>query len=975
MRDWTRRAFLKLISCGGASMYSGFGMQMPGSLVSKPLPGKEQFDPARWLHYTTTCRECPAGCGMRVMHMDGRATKAEAAEKHPVSGYGLCPRGQSAPQGQYDPDRLRFVLRREGNVLQKSGWLEALEAIGPALRERGGKLYVLSGVETGAAAQVLEDFSASLDGELLYYEPFSYDSLLSAHEQVFGLREIPLYRLDRAGMIVSFGVDFLDAWVSNVQFAGQYAVMKGVRGNQMGRFSYVGPLKTMTAANAEDFVQVAPSQMAAAAWAFLRLLREKSTIRGDVQGMDRQLENAATQALPPATLEQLNELADHFAQADGAVALVGPLGASDEGSKNAAVAAALINHGTGNIGRTVDFSRTHALGKVAPRKRVQQVLESLTAQDVVVLHNVNPVYGMPEATSFLQEAGLVVALDTMRTESAAMAHWVLPIDSPLESWGEYEPWTGVRCIQQPTMRRMYGTQSGMDVLIRLAEAAGRPLPRRAAGAEDFRSRLESGWQSAWTRSNDGLPYKDFRRNLLQQGWITEPAAQREVQAQSMPAQRPAELSTPVTGAEFELWSWGSILLHDGRGANRTWLQVAPHPVSYICWGSWLDIHPERAAVLGIETDDQVRIQGENGATAILPARVTEEVDASCAAVCFGQGHQALGSVARGVGVNAFGLIGGQGPFGPFGKIRVEPTGETQRAVYQSATREQHERDVLQWTSLEELAARPEETAEEIDMPLPAGYAPETDIYKGHEHARHRWAMVVDLHRCIGCGACAVACYAENNIAIYEPEDMLEENGRELSWIKIVPYLQEKGEGRLGWLPMLCQHCDEAPCEPVCPVFAAVHTEDGLNAQVYNRCIGTRYCSNNCPYKVRRFNWFNPKWRKPLEWQLNPDVTARCRGVMEKCTFCVQRIRRAEHQALIEGREIREDEIKPACLQTCPTGVFTFGDLRDENSAVSRMFRSEPRRYQLLRELNTKPAVLYLKRVQRERVPGQHPKEA
>jgi molybdopterin-containing oxidoreductase family iron-sulfur binding subunit len=223
-------------------------------------------------------------------------------------------------------------------------------------------------------------------------------------------------------------------------------------------------------------------------------------------------------------------------------------------------------------------------------------------------------------------------------------------------------------------------------------------------------------------------------------------------------------------------------------------------------------------------------------------------------------------------------------------------------------------------------------------------------------------MVVDLHRCIGCGACSVACQAENNIAVVGPEAYRQ--GREMAWLKIVPYLGGPEKNHLAFLPVLCQQCDAAPCEPVCPVYASVHNEEGINAQVYNRCIGTRYCSNNCPYKVRRFNWLNYTWPKPLDMQLNPDVSVRQRGVMEKCTFCIQRVKEAEIAAKRQRRPVRDGEIQPACLQSCPTGVFAFGDLKDPASRVSQLVAQDPRRYQLLRELSTKPAVIYLKRIER-----------
>jgi molybdopterin-containing oxidoreductase family iron-sulfur binding subunit len=248
--------------------------------------------------------------------------------------------------------------------------------------------------------------------------------------------------------------------------------------------------------------------------------------------------------------------------------------------------------------------------------------------------------------------------------------------------------------------------------------------------------------------------------------------------------------------------------------------------------------------------------------------------------------------------------------------------------------------------------------ENVRLPLPEGFDPMRDAYPPRVYKEHRWAMAVDLARCIGCGACAVACYAENNLSVRGETEL--RKGREAAWLQVVPYRDPEHSKRLGFLPLMCQHCDAAPCEPVCPVYASVHNEEGLNVQVYNRCIGTRYCNNNCPYKARRFNWLDYTLDEPLSLQLNPEVTVRRRGVMEKCTFCIQR----EHRARIENRPVRDGEIQPACVQTCPTRAFTFGDLLDPNSAVSKLTRQDPRRYHVLEELNTKPGVTYLRRIKR-----------
>jgi molybdopterin-containing oxidoreductase family iron-sulfur binding subunit len=418
----------------------------------------------------------------------------------------------------------------------------------------------------------------------------------------------------------------------------------------------------------------------------------------------------------------------------------------------------------------------------------------------------------------------------------------------------------------------------------------------------------------------------------------------------------------------------SIRFFDGRGANRPWLCEVPDPLTRVAWQSPVLINPQTLRERGIKQGDMVELQSAWGAIK-APAYETDGVRPGVLTMNIGQGHELFGRYAEGVGANPFSLLPAEmepfsgSPCFSVPLTSLNPAGDPVRLAHTDGSRVQHGRKIALTVEFNELGQEKREEQKGLGMwdfplvlPLPEGYDRKRDVYPPHDHHVYRWAMVVDLDRCIGCNACAAACYAENNIGIVGLDRVRE--GREMAWLSIERYLDEQTMKKVTFLPMLCQHCDNAPCESVCPVFAPHHSKEGLNNQIYNRCIGTRFCSQNCPYKVRRFNWFDWKWPKPLHLQLNPDVTVRSKGVMEKCSFCVQRIKEAHGVAKDEKREIRDGEVQPACVQTCPTGALVFGNLMDRTSRVSKQVE-EARAYQILGHLNTKPAVFYLKKVVQE----------
>jgi len=947
----------------GAAAADGYKHLVP---LLKPearlLPGV----PA-WL--ATACRECPAGCGLLVKHCDGRVVKAEGNPDHPINAGRLCARGQAVLQGLYDPDRIRSPYRRDARGRRATrSWAEAVQALGAELSRVGsaGRVAVISDLQTGTLAWLIGQWLAAFGSDrYLVYEPLNYAPLRRANQALYHRDFVSVPNLRDHDLLVSFGVDFLETWLSPVLLTRQFAAARLPRVGEMAGFVYIGPRVSMTAANADRQWLVRPGDEWLVALAMLQHLQAAGLSRGSLPVTPSQLAPFAPETVAKRTgvpADAIRRLARAFAAARSPLALAG--GALDGGtsSARAAVAAGLLN---GAVGSPVPVGGAeHALGGCATLSEVAEFVGGLShgLVDMLLVIHSNPAYSLPARLGFAEAARgvrTVVCLTPFADETAELARWVLPVSTPLEAWGDYEPQSGVRNLQQPVMGSPFDPRMAGDVLLQLAEAAGRSLAS-AVGGPTFYHCLRARWQGQQQATSPEQPFEEYWREGLQRG-----GAWSEPQAPVLPAPAapPSDLFRPPAADDGpRLVLYPSITLFDGRGANRRWLQELPDPIAQTAWGSWIEVAPPQAQELDLATGDAVRVSAPPGHLQ-APALVYPGLATGTVAMPLGNGHAAYGRYARGLGVNAFAMLPEEGLDEGLPVRLGRPSGEPGLPAA-GGSPYQLGRGIVRTTT---LSALPGLQAEALRMPLAEGFDQPEEMYPGHEHREHRWGMVVDLNRCTGCGACVTACYAENNIGVVGREQF--GRNRIMAWIRVDRYWEWKALGApVVFQPMLCQHCDAAPCESVCPVAAAAHNEEGVNMQVYNRCVGTRYCSHNCPYKVRRFNWFDYSWPEPLNWQANPEVTVRCRGVMEKCSFCIQRIRWAEYQAKLQNRPLRDGEISPACAQTCPAAVFTFGDLKDPRSRVSQLIAGEPRAYQVLSELNTRPAVVYLQRVLNDGAP-------
>lgn len=946
-----RRDFLRLAAVTGAGAAAGCTSQKAEELLPY-LEQPEEMVPGTAVYYATTNIDTPDGAGVLARTREGRVVKLEGNPANPLTKGALSSIGQASLQGLYNPDRITKPLAmNEDGTHRGISWPEAMNLLKEYVSDPVNIAW-LNGTVCDSDAELLEFFCehCSMDRPL-NLRLYSERPLFNAAEELFGGTSMPEFYFENASLVVSVNADFLETWGQPIAQTVGYTQMHAEANGGRGRSVYIGSRQSNTAAACDKFIPLKPGFESAA----LRILAEASfRALEQADPAEFALANAILSSYP---LEEAKEMLpdDLIVELEMTGKLIArqeaPLVIASGHSKDAELChklAMLITHVAGGSGKTLSLPMDGRQPRGDEIYKVEWLCNSFGngAFNTLLVHEANPAFQLPGVAQSLANGRNLVYFGTQLDETAKLAKLVLPVHHFLESWGDHKLAKNVTGILQPVMKPIFGSKPLADILFALAQYSGKSL-----AWSNSRQYAEGRFRALLDPVN-AAPTEKQLRELKRAGglWGDRTPERAELKSDAM-------LTNHFVGDYQSLSTlfFPHQHLYDGRGADKSWLQEVPETSTSAVWGSWVEVHPETAAELGVKRGDALTLTvGENSVTA--PVLPTIQVARGVVAAPIGQGHTAMGRYAEGRGMNPLALVslidGNAGLH--FAGVSAEVKavhGGGSALVTLAGSQDQGEREIARAITRPKDPHAEDKHHHHID--LDSTFYPET------EYDLYDWGMTIDLDKCTGCGACVTACYAENNLGVVG--ETWAREGREMSWIRIEKYAD--GDD-VRMMPNLCQHCHDAPCEPVCPVQAAYHSPEGLNVQVYNRCVGTRYCSNNCPYKVRRFNWFDYEYPSPLHLQLNPDISVRERGVMEKCTFCVQRIKEQQEIAKNEGRIVEDGEVQTACQQTCPASAITFGNLEDDNSKVSKIGKDK-RAYRLLEELGTRPSITYLKKVIRK----------
>jgi len=887
--------------------------------------------------YATTMPLGISGYGLLVESHEGRPTKIEGNELHPVTAGTASAQMQAAILGLYDPDRSEHPLQRgAGSDPQRKSWADFVtdwkSQENAYLASGGAGLAVLA---LPSASPTLFRLATALRQRFprmiwATWEPVSEENALAGSALVAGRPLRPTCNLGAARVILSLDADLLLSESDSVAHARGFIAGRRLASEKdaMNRLWAVESAFTTTGAMADHRLALPSGRIGAFALAVGQALGLGVPAAGALPGV------------PPRWITALAK--DLKANAGRGLVVAG----RDQPPAVHALALA-INAALGNVGTTVLLREpVDVIPPSTPALRALAGAVQGGAVSTLVILGGNPAYDAPADLKLdLKKVKNVVHLGQAVDETGAQAHWHLPEAHFLEAWGDCRSSDGTASVVQPLIEPLFGGHSAIELVGLLASGQDRP-------GYDL---VRETWSALLPAGATPTAFDDAFNRVLHDGLLAGSAVPPVAGLSgSVPAEALTQLARPAAPG-VELVFRASPAVHDGRFANIGWLQELPDAVTKITWGNAALISPNTAKKLRLENEDGVRVKAGN-AEVELPAWIVPGQADDTVIVHLGYGRRAAGRVGTGVGTDVYPLRTSAAP-GFVGGVELAASQQRHRIAQTQDHGTMEGRPVVREASLEEWRREPHFAAEMVETPKSG------PLWQQHRYDKGpQWGMAIDLNACIGCNACVVACQSENNVPVVGHEQV--RRGREMHWLRVDRYFAGPEEQpEMVFQPMPCQQCENAPCEQVCPVAATEHTEDGLNAMVYNRCIGTRYCSNNCPYKVRRFNFFNYTKDTPelVKLAANPDVTVRSRGVMEKCTYCVQRIQEARIDAKIAERPLKDGDVRTACQQTCPTQAITFGDIRDPNAQVVERKQSS-RDYVLLAELGNRPRTSYLARI-------------
>ena len=997
--DNSRRDFLKMMGFGIAAV-SAAACETPVKYAIPYVDKPVDVDATLPNYYASTYSMGSDYCSVVVKTREGRPIKIDGNKYSKISAGCTSSQVESSVLTLYDKQRLKFPMLQN----KESNWRAIDKYVKEELKNKGSKkIYVVShSINSPSTLDVIDKFSQKFDVIHVEYDNSSYSGILDANKQSFGIRKLPFYDFSKAKTVVSFGYDFLGSSFNhnlfNQQFTKQRVVYRDKR--EMSRLYTFESNLSLTGANSDHRIPIKTSHSKIYIAELWNILNSKI-------GSNRDNINYNNSKKSLINTEILNKVAEDLIENIGSSLVI-----SSSNNKAVQSIVIMINELLRSYGNTIDLNRSYNIRRGDDRQMTKFVndLEDNSVHGVIFL-NSNPVYDhylSQRIRKGLDSVPLKISTSDRIDETSILCDVIAPDSHFLESWNDYEPIDNNFSFGQPTIRRIFDTRQSQDSFLKWIDYN-----------ENYFSLLKNNWRKKQKLLKSSEPFQIFWDRLLHDG-VAEIVDKKLKNRNPLPNSYKNRISEvnkisilidrESNIENFELNLYHNMTVSDGIQSNNPWLQEMPDPISKVCWDNYISVNPKDANKLNIKTDAGTMttnlISVKNSDVNIeIPAIIQPGQAEGTIGLALGYGRKLAGPVGDGVGVDAVEFLDRNSIIQNLTvtNIKLENTLKDYR-IAQTQTHEtiMARESVIQETSLDKYKKDPYAGKYQFKVATSEGYKKPEDVtlWSGHEYKNHHWVMAIDLNACTGCGSCVIACQVENNIPVVGKEEVL--NRREMAWLRIDRYyssdadvfdlqgLEKAAENPdVTFQPMMCQHCNNAPCETVCPVAATTHSSEGLNQMTYNRCIGTRYCANNCPYKVRRFNWFkyhdNEQFDKNIAMNndlgkmvLNPDVTVRSRGVMEKCSFCVQKIQEGKLLAKTEKRRLRDGDVKMACGSACSTDAIVFGDVNDKNSRIRKLLQvekvdkatlklKEERAYAVLDEIRVSPNVWYLRKVRNKKI--------